>query len=785
MKNAELKKMFKNKFVIRVAAGAVTIAVIGTGAGISYTVRAEKKTETVQETEETKDDMQKDTEQKLVNTLSNQTSENTKAGKEETVYVVADADGTTKNVIVSEWLKNKDNQDTLKDVSDLKEITNVKGNEKFEQTGDKVTWQADGNDIYYQGTTEKELPVTEKVTYSMDGKEMSPEEIAGKSGKVTIRFDYTNHEKTTELVDGEEHEVYVPFTVMTGMILPEKCDNVEVTNGKIISDGSKKIVVGVAMPGLKESLNIKEGELDQGLEIPNYVEVSADVTDFSLDMTMSVMMSDLISEANLDEAFDLTKLEDSINTMTDASSKLVDGSTQLANGLDTLKSSMKEFAGGVTTLKEGITSYTTGATQLNDGICTLKNGAGALVTGAGQLGTGVNAIYDNFGTMDNQGTIRGGAAAVAAGTKDLSTGASTLSQGANQVSGGANQVSQGAGGLSQGASNLSQGANQVSQGAAQVSQGVTDVKTGIDQLDATVGNAANVQKLAAQLAGDFDGAKIAGNTPEQVAGMLKQKGMDDSSAKMAASIYSLYQGSTSNNAEDFIYGVASTMSMIDNSIQPLIEGAGALSTGAAQTATGAAQVAEGATELSQGAAALSQGATQTAAGAAQVADGATGISQGSKTLEAGATKLQGGVEMLYGQAITPVHEGASSLIASIPTLTGGIDQLSAGASTLVSNNGALLDGTAKLSGATTQLTEGVDKLESGSNDLMEGMVQFNKEGIQKLADAYHGDVKTLLSKLEAVVNAGEEYQTFTKVSDQTTGSVKFVVRTEAVKAEGK
>ena len=193
MKNVELKKRFKNKYVIRIAAGAVTIAVLGTGVGGAYAVHAEKaKTEEsaeAQNADADTEDSTKDAENKLLNALSGDETQTEEAGKEETVYVVSKADGTADNVIVSEWLKNKDGSDTIKDASDLKDIKNVKGDETFTQNGDEVTWDAKGNDIYYQGTTDKELPVTEKITYYLDGKEVTPEEIAGKSGKVTIRFD--------------------------------------------------------------------------------------------------------------------------------------------------------------------------------------------------------------------------------------------------------------------------------------------------------------------------------------------------------------------------------------------------------------------------------------------------------------------------------------------------------------------------------------------------------------------------------------------------------------------
>ena len=263
MKNLELKKKFQNKYMIRMAAGVLTVAVLGSGTGMAYTVHAEKKGKEVKESENNKAD-QKEIKETLEKVLSVSGEEEEEAGKEETVYVVAEADGTAKDIIVSEWLKNKDKSASLEDASDLKEIENVKGEETFAQNGDKITWQADGKDIYYQGTTDKELPITEKVTYFLDGKELSPEEMAGKSGKVTIRFDYTNHEKTTQITEGEAHEVYVPFTVLTGMILPEDYTNVEITNGKVISDGNRKVAVGLAMPGLKESLELDEEDLEDG-----------------------------------------------------------------------------------------------------------------------------------------------------------------------------------------------------------------------------------------------------------------------------------------------------------------------------------------------------------------------------------------------------------------------------------------------------------------------------------------------------------------------------------------
>lgn len=684
MKNVELKKRFKNKYVIRVAAGAVTIAVLGTGIG-AYGVHAEKTAQT-QETEAEADSAEEDktdveeTEDKLAEVLSNEDKEAEDAGKEETVYVVANADGSANNVIVSEWLKNKEGSDTLKDASDLKDITNVKGDETFTQNGDEITWEAKGNDIYYQGTTEKELPVTEKITYYLDGKEMKPEEIAGKSGKVTIRFDYTNNEKTTQVVDGEEHEVYVPFTVMTGMILPEDYSNVEVTNGKVISDGSKKVVVGVAMPGLKDSLAIEDGDLEEEVEIPDYIEITADVENFSLDMTMSVIMNDLLGSTDLEEAFDLTELEDSIDTLSDSSKQLVDGSADLAEGLDTLKSSMKEFASGVNTLKNGITTYTNGASEINNGAATLSNGINS-------MSQGVSTLTSALGTAMSDSEKQAVAAQADAAVE------STF-----------------AGGMSDAV-------------AAQAAQQFSDTMTS----DATVGMIYQGLRGSELYTSLYDAA-----CAQQIQGIMASMGVDQTTAQAAFEANG---------------GPAQVQAAVEGKLQTL---AGSVAAGIAEN---------GKSAMGASVADACKTAAKTAAESAAIS----------------------GAEGAKSQIAAQLQQ--SGLMEGVAQLQSGANQLAQGSSTLVANNGTLVNGASALADATTQLTAGVNKLADGSDTLMEGMAKFDAEGIQKLVDAYNGDAKDLLNKLTAVVNAGKDYQTFTKVSDGTKGTVKFILRTEAVKAD--
>ena len=245
-------------------------------------------------------------------------TESTKSGeqadeglfKEETVYVNADANGAVKLITVSDWLKNAGTTESLKDVSELDGIKNIKGEETFSESGDNLTWDTNGADIYYQGTTEKELPVSVKLTYYLDGKKISPSELKGKSGHLKIKIDYTNNTKKSVNVSGKSEELSSPFVMMTGMILPnETFSNVAIDNGKVVSDGNRNIVLGFAVPGMKESLGMNDfSQSSSQVSLPESLEISADVTDFTMSSTYTVALSDILEDLNVKEIFDYLSL---------------------------------------------------------------------------------------------------------------------------------------------------------------------------------------------------------------------------------------------------------------------------------------------------------------------------------------------------------------------------------------------------------------------------------------------------------------------------------------------
>lgn len=279
-------------------------------------------------------------------------------GKEENVYVLSDIEGNVKKVIVSGWLKNPEKKNELIDISELDNITNVKGDETFTEKDGKKIWAANGNDIFYQGTTNKEVPVSIKISYRLNGKKISPQDLAGKSGKVTIRFDYKTNINESVMVDGKKCRLTPGFLVMSGVLLDnEDFRNIKVSTGKIINDGNRTIVIGVALPGMQENLGINKKEF----EIPSYVEITADTTNFSLITTMSLASNDMIGSLKMDQVNSIDDLSIMVSSL---SEKLNDGIEKLYDGVSQLNQGMNQLNSGLSQLSQNSSALTDGAMQV-------------------------------------------------------------------------------------------------------------------------------------------------------------------------------------------------------------------------------------------------------------------------------------------------------------------------------------------------------------------------------------------------------------------------------------
>ena len=287
--------------------------------------------------------------------------------KDETVYSKLDASGKNYETIVSTHIKNTENEEIIRDLSDLLNVKNTSGDETYTQNGTIFEWKANKNDIYYQGNTDKELPISCEVKYELDGEEISANDIAGKSGKIKITLQYKNKEERTVNINGKNVKMYVPFVVMTGTIIQnENAKNVEVSSGKVVDDGTKTIVVGMAMPGLQESLGLS----DDDIKIPSNIEITMDATNFKTSSIMSYITPKVLEEDDLKILDDLDEVYSQVNT-------LQTSMNQIQNGANTLKDGTTELEAGANTLKEGVTTAYNGAQTISSEVAkstkSLKN----------------------------------------------------------------------------------------------------------------------------------------------------------------------------------------------------------------------------------------------------------------------------------------------------------------------------------------------------------------------------------------------------------------------------
>ena len=354
-------------------------------------------------------------------------------GKDETVYVFTGADGSMNHMVVSDTLHTAGKKGAVEDYSNLDNIENVSGDEKYSSDDNgNITWTSDGSDISYQGTTDKELPVDVKITYYLNGNEVSPEEIKGQSGHVKVHFDYTNNAETTITSNGEEKTVKVPFGMVTGLTLDaSKFTNVTVTNGKMNQYNDSDVIYGLALPGLKESLETASvSDIDlTSVNIPEYFEFEADTTDFDIDLCMTIATSNLLSLLNTDD-LNVSDFSGSIDQLTSSGQKLVDGTKSLKDGTSQLKSGAEQLDNGAASLLTGSDTLTSGASSLADGSKSLADGASSLKDGASQVNDGVNSLNDGAASLEN-------------GAKSLADGAATLDSSMATAVSGAQQLTDG------------------------------------------------------------------------------------------------------------------------------------------------------------------------------------------------------------------------------------------------------------------------------------------------------------------------------------------------------
>lgn len=642
--------------------------------------------------------------------VSQVSSASSQASKEETVYVLANADGSVQKVIVSDWLKNPGGASTITDATELRDVENVKGDETYSMNPQNMrVWDAKGNDIYYQGTIQKDLPVDVSISYRLDGKSISPEELAGKSGKVAIRFTYKNNQKETVEIDGKKETIYVPFVMLTGAVLDNDVfSNVQISNGKLLSDGDRSVVMGFAIPGLQESLNLDK----EKLEIPDYVELTADVKNFKLDTTLTIAANDVFNQLDLEE-LDTDSLSSAIDRISGVASQLVDGSSQLYDGL----SSLLEKSGD---LISGVGQLASGAGTLNSGAADLFSGASSLSFGASKLNSGLKDLDSN------SQALRDGAKTV---FETLLSAAQTQLEAA---------------GLSVPALTIDNYASVLDNVLASLDETAVynlAYNTALQQ----VTQAVNAQE------GAIRPQVEAGVRGQVLEGVLAAAGKAMTAEEyQQACAAGLIDGETQKQIDAAVAGKMNS--------QEILETVNGLVSQKIQELIG--QNMESA-----------QVQAQIQAAVENAKNGQGSIAVLKKQLESydefysGLQDYTGGV----GQA----YAGSKDLASGADQLKGGAEQLKGGAQQLYDGITALQDG-------SSALADGVSQLKDGGMQLSEGMKQFNEEGVQKITEAFQGDLSQLSARLKALRDVSRSYRNFSGIADGMPGSVKFIYKTASI-----
>lgn len=780
--------MKNREYRVLVTLALMASLVVGNIAGTSVNVQAadnkDKSTET-KKTSETK------------------TSSSATPAKDETVYVKVDDAGNQKDVTVSDQLKNISSLGTIDDVSDLKDIKNVKGDETFSENNGKLVWQGDKKDICYQGTTTKKIPVGMKVTYELDGKKVSADDLEGKSGHLKIHYEYQN----TSADSGK----YTPFLMATGLLMDgEKFSNVTVDNGKVISDGDRDIVIGMGLPQLKEQLTSVSSKVDD-LDIPDSFTVEADVTDYEKVEAVTVATNEVFNEVGTDKFDSLDELKDSMTELQDASNKLVSGSGELKDGLDTLLSSsgtlvsgIDQLASGGNTLAGGTGSLVSGANTLNAGLQTASSKvSGTLLPGVKALDLGVSQMQSKLAAED--------------ALPKLTTGVATLDAALNT------------GNAAKGQPSLVAAAKSVNDGVQAAATGASGLKVGVDYIGTSVSSLNDVVSgVASKTGGLVQAANAAYSTLGNVAKESEQE-VEISSEKVdvtnvTGTATGMATGTATGNAEISYEGADKNADAINSletalgSVDPGSDAAKAINAAIAslkekQTVSGKVTINEATMEnakidnatMASGKATVNTtvkvvnpDVKATLAYLKGIKDGVTDIDDAfNKDIEDGGydladnmaalnTAVNVGTDEQHPSAVavaSAVNVGLQKLKAGTPALAAGINQVAAGATELnegVNGKDGLVSqvnsGVLQLKSGTAQLLAGVDgtnglasglgQLAAGSSQLASGASQLNSG-----AGTLSTGLNTLQSSTGALVSGVEQLDS--GAAELNSGMIQF------------
>lgn len=761
--------------------------------------------------------------------------------KTETVYSVLNSDGSISDTIVSSWLHDEDGINNIKETLNLTDVKNIKSNEKPSKDGNTYTWNAKGNDVYYEGTATKQLPVSVKIRYELDGQEMSAKDIEGKSGHLKLTISFTNNYSKVKNINGKSIVIH-PSYLAGGMLNMStgKFSNVKCESGKIVNDGTNEMLAFANIPGLNETL--KSAGLDKvnnQLGISDDVTVEADVNDFDLGSIMVGMTNEIDLASELGEIGSVSELTDGIDQLIEADDQLIDGSKQLYDGTTQLK----EQAAPLTGSSDQVRQLSAGAIQLNDGVKALQTGITQYTAGASAINEGVNQLYGipQGAAQISEGITTYKTQSLVSGIDDLSAGLDTFRQKVNAGLSSADteammvQLGKAEGVLNKMSDTLKTDADIVSGlDQAMKKANVPDILKHLKEVKETqlpaLQNAINTQistnkdaynnnkKVVEGFNEDFNSTKQSmldsidatikaleaakGTTSTSTTSVTDEEGNTTSSETSTttvnndaidAQIAKLQEQrkkvealtATSHGELKEFVDMSNTLEQLDTLLGGVLDGANSL--------TGLLESAGGKIETLQ----------------SDVSESLEKISGLKSTLEKtdlsslktmGET-INGAIDELQ-KGTSDLRDGAKLVASSVDSLQvqskAGIDKIKAGTTQLTSNNATLNGGASALTDATgtlagqsgtfNEMADGLDTLgkafetlNDGAKQLYEGNEQFKSEGLDQLkekVDLGVGELETLQDVMDEIKAMNKEYASYSGAPEGATVTSRYVFRTK-------
>ena len=756
-------------------------------------------------------------------TVFAQSNDENPTEKTETVYSVLNSDGSISDTIVSSWLHDEDGINNIKETLNLTDVKNIKSNEKPSKDGNTYTWNAKGNDVYYEGTATKQLPVSVKLRYELDGQEISANDIQGKSGHLKLTISFTNNYSQVKNINGKSIVIH-PSYLAGGMLNMStgKFSNVKCESGKIVNDGTNEMLAFANIPGLNETLRSAGlDKVNNQLGISDDVTVEADVNDFDLGSIMVGMTNEIDLASELGDIGSVSELTDGIDQLIEADDQLIDGSKQLYDGTTQLK----EQAAPLTGSSDQVRQLSSGAIQLNDGVKALQTGITQYTAGASAINEGVNQLY---GIPQNVGLIQSAVTTSTEEQASLVDGSQAVADGLGQLLdklNGANvtaSVKEMNGLLTKSKTDLEGMAKTLGEDKTTLEGMQTDLTNAStklskltplkDKLD-TLGTEIVTKETQNNTAiADYNSKKKTVNdkitaiknsmnteietsitTLSTAKQALNDAGKTDEANSIQTQIDALKKEKTNVDAISTIEGLSELQTLTEE-FNTLNETLGTVKSTISDMST---LVGKSISDL-EGLATDVQAALTTIDTLSQILSGSTEKVEGMQTM---LNSLKPGVTELYNGALK-INAGAINLgnkLGELQTASqSGVDKIKAGTTQLTSNNATLNGGASALSQATgtlagqsgtfNEMADGLDTLgkafetlNSGAKQLYEGNEQFKSEGLDQLkekVDLGVGELETLQSVMDEIKAMNKEYASYSGAPEGATVTSRYVFRTK-------